>query len=251
MSPSVTALLCMLCATMLGTMVFGFITGLHGMENDRMIDAAPWLSLLVTGIAAVLVLLVLRKSMQLDRLRFGSDRQEWKPLQYGAAALAGASAGHVWSTLISLFGIPRLFPGYEETVGRVFAGQPLPLLLFCTVAAAPVAEELVFRYMTYRRAKLYLGTVPAVLLTGLLFGIYHANVVQLIYVFGFNFLLIFLYEKSGNILAPILAHSAANLWAVVLDRIAENISSTASVPLTAAELLLGAVCIWICMRNRK
>ncbi len=241
--PFVWILLCMLAGTMIGIMGFGLITGLHGLDNDTMLLLFPWLSLVITLISAVLTVLVLRKSMKLDQLRFGADRKDWGILQYAPAALAGAAAAHVWSSLIYASGITELFTGYSESASNAFTGQPMPLLILTTVIAAPIAEELVFREMIYRRAKLYFSIPAAAVLSAVLFGLYHANVVQFVYALGFSVFLIFVYEKSGNILAPILAHGAANLWAVILDQWLPEYSSSPSAVFLAGEAVLAAVLI--------
>ncbi len=250
-SPLVCLLLCMLCSTMAVTMVFGLLTGIHGLNNELLLELFPWLSLVITLAACVLTVAVLRKSLQLDAVRFGYDRREWKPWQYLAGAVSGAAAGHVWSCLIYISGLPGMFSGYEETASKAFAGQPLPLLILTTVIAAPIAEELVFRFMIYRRIRQYYGTAAGVLLSSILFGLYHANAVQCVYSVGFGLLLILLYEKSGSILAPILAHAGANLWAVVLAEVLPEAAKGESILLTAAEAAAAAVLILLLVKQSR
>ncbi|MDO4490813.1 MAG: CPBP family intramembrane metalloprotease [Lachnospiraceae bacterium] len=216
-NPFVGILCCMLVSTMIGTMGFGLLTGLNGLNNEMMLELFPWLSLVITLICCILTVILMRNSLKMDQVRFGFDRHTWTPIQYAAATALGAAAGYVWSTVIQLSGIARVFTGYENTAAKAFQGQPLPLLIITTVIAAPIAEELVFRCMIYRRARHYYGIWPAAVISAVLFGIYHANMIQFIYALGFSAVLIFLYEKSGNILAPILAHAGSNLLAVILD----------------------------------
>lgn len=241
LNPFVGSLLCMLGATMIGTMVFGLMTGIHGLNNEMLLELFPWLSLLITLIANGMILVFMRKSIQFDRIRFGFDRQDWKTAQYGCAAVLGAAAGHLWSTMIFMSGIQKIFTGYEDTISRAFEGQPLALVFLTRVIAAPIAEEMVFRFMIYRRARKYFGIPLAVVVSAVLFGIYHANVIQFVYAVGFTVLLILLYEKSGNILAPILAHAGANLWAIVLDEWLPAFSRDPYIPMFVAEVVITGV----------
>lgn len=80
----------------------------------------------------------------------------------------------------------------------------------------PILEELVFRGITYNRLKLVTSKKTAMIVTGLLFGIFHGNINQFIYVFIFNVLLIYSYEDEKNILAPIIMHISANVGTIIL-----------------------------------
>lgn len=249
LNPFVGSLLCMLGATMIGTMVFGLMTGIHGLNNEMLLELFPWLSLLITLIANGMILVFMRKSIQFDRIRFGFDRQDWKTAQYGCAAVLGAAAGHLWSTMIFISGIQKIFTDYEDTAARAFEGQPLLLVFLTTVIASPIAEEMVFRFMIYRRAKKYYGAIAATGISAVLFGIYHANAVQFVYAIGFSVLLILLYEKSGNILAPIIAHAGANLWAIILDAFLPQYSRSISIPIFAAEVVITGVLVGFLFRK--
>lgn len=251
LSPFGCILLCMLGATMLGTMGYGVISGVHGLNSELILEMAPWLSLVISLLCSILTLVILRKGYQLDQIRLGVDRKDWNPLQYGAAALGAAAAAHVWSSQIYFSGIQKIFTGYEETASRAFEGQPILLVILATVIGAPIAEELVFRSMIYRRAKSYFGWLPAFVISAFLFGIYHANVVQFIYAVGFSIVLVWIYEKSGNLLAPILCHAGANLWAVVLDAFLPEYSSSPSIPMLLAEILIAVAAGTFLMKKVK
>ena len=60
-------------------------------------------------------------------------------------------------------------------VERSTSAQRLPLFRAAMIAA-PIAEELVFRGYLYSAAKRFLGGIPALLLTGSVFAVVHANI---------------------------------------------------------------------------
>ena len=68
--------------------------------------------------------------------------------------------------------------------------------------------------MTYRRARSYAGPLWGALISSLLFGLYHGNMVQFVYSFLMGLLFAAICQNSGGILASAAAHSAANLWAI-------------------------------------
>jgi len=74
----------------------------------------------------------------------------------------------------------------------------------------PIIEELIFRNIVYEKLKKVYQPLMAILFTGVLFGILHTNIIQFIYAFLFNFILIFTYEKYKSIYAPIIVHISAN-----------------------------------------
>lgn len=60
-----------------------------------------------------------------------------------------------------------------------------------------------------------MGAGPAMLLSAVIFGIMHVNLVQFLYAGILGILLAFLLEKIGFLYAPVLGHIAANIAAVV------------------------------------
>jgi membrane protease YdiL (CAAX protease family) len=85
---------------------------------------------------------------------------------------------------------------------------------FFTVACAPVAEEFIFRGMLYPFVKQLGFPKLALFGTSFLFALIHADKAIFIPLFVLALALTWLYEKTGNLLAPIFAHSlfnAANL----------------------------------------
>ena len=82
---------------------------------------------------------------------------------------------------------------------------------------APIAEEIIFRGLTYQRMKRMAGMGWAMILSSALFAVYHGNPIQMMYTFPLALLLCVVYEKCGSIKGPIVLHMAANLVAVAIN----------------------------------
>lgn len=81
----------------------------------------------------------------------------------------------------------------------------------------PFVEELVFRGILYARLERAYGLRKAILLSGLLFGIYHESPVQGIYAFVMGCLFALLYAQTGRFLIPFALHGACNLAVLCLQ----------------------------------
>jgi len=93
----------------------------------------------------------------------------------------------------------------------------LGLMAFAAVIAAPLCEEVVFRGYLYPVLKKFSGIIPAAICSALVFAAAHGNLTALLPLFIFGGVLIFLYEKTGSLWAPIAAHFCFNGSTVVLQ----------------------------------
>ena len=252
--PAAAALLCMLIASFAVITAAGLITGRQGAGSRELMEAVPGLPLWVSAVFYGLILITQRKQYALDALRFDGPERRWRAGKIAAACLLAVAAGHLLSTGIEISGFAELFPGYTEQSALAFEGQNPVLLTAVTVILGPPAEEMIFRGMTYRRARSYLGPVRGALISAALFGLYHGNMVQFLYAFLMGLLFAAFCEKSGNIRTSTAAHAAANLWAVFCTPLMTFLSgaSPAAVPAAAAaEAVTVCVCGWILFRKRR
>ncbi len=95
----------------------------------------------------------------------------------------------------------------------------LGLMAFAAVIAAPVCEEIVFRGYFYPAAKKFAGPWVAAIVSALVFAAAHSSLSALLPLFIFGCVLVFVYEKTGSLWAPIAVHFCFN-GATVLVQIA-------------------------------
>ena len=90
------------------------------------------------------------------------------------------------------------------------------LLGLMAVILAPFVEELMFRGVLFTALKQYLPGWVAIWGSALFFGLVHANMVSFIPLTLLAVLLTRLYERTGNLWAPIFAHAIFNSINLVL-----------------------------------
>jgi uncharacterized protein len=87
---------------------------------------------------------------------------------------------------------------------------------FMAVTVAPVAEEVLFRGLMYPGLKRRLGIGRAALISSVLFALIHVNLMTFVPLLLLAGVLVWLYEHTGNLLAPVVAHAVFNLANLLL-----------------------------------
>lgn len=130
------------------------------------------------------------------------------------AVISGAALGIAVNNIIAMTPLIEKSSGFQNANDAFFAGE-IVFEFLGSCLLIPIAEELLYRGVVYKRLQVMVGVGPAILLSALLFGIMHVNPVQFLYAGILGILLAFLLEKSGFLYVPILGHIAANVAAVV------------------------------------
>jgi membrane protease YdiL (CAAX protease family) len=107
-----------------------------------------------------------------------------------------------------------------QTLQETQTLQQRVFFAFVAILGAPVVEEILFRGILYPALKQRGWPHLALWGTSLLFALTHANTATFLPLTFFAMVLVFLYERTGNLIAPILTHSlfnAANYCALVFQ----------------------------------
>ena len=99
---------------------------------------------------------------------------------------------------------------YNE-VHKMQYGVQFAAGLFLYGFISPLAEEAVFRGILYNRMKRCFNDKIALVVSSLLFGIYHGNLVQAVYGTILGLLIAYFYERYKSFAAPVLFHGVANI----------------------------------------
>ena len=98
--------------------------------------------------------------------------------------------------------------GTNPIVDVISGMSPLLQILVVTICA-PVFEEMFFRKFLIDRIAKY-GEVTAMLISGMMFGLFHGNLVQCIYASILGCFLAFVYIRTGRIIYTIILHCLVN-----------------------------------------
>ena len=93
---------------------------------------------------------------------------------------------------------------------------PLYIQIICTGLIGPILEEIVFRGIVYNKFKEFNPTMRSIILTSVIFGLIHFNLLNSLYAFGVSFMFIYLYEKYKTLKAPIIMHMTLNITTILM-----------------------------------
>lgn len=145
--------------------------------------------------------------------------------------LGGAAAGLALNNLLILSQLEEISQGYQQVNERLFSGGILFELLGACLLT-PFLEELLYRGVVYGRLcdmmildneektasgkkRERISRILAMIISALLFGVIHMNLVQFIYAAVLGIFLAWLMERTGHFYGALLAHMGANFLAVL------------------------------------
>jgi uncharacterized protein len=184
-------------------------------------------------------LLCLWELGQFNRLRINPkhvigrspNQQQWLPVIGLVIVVLIFSMG---AFLLSFYALSFTAPTFVESVLesenlQIGAEESTSLYNILTVlvvvGVAPPAEEFIFRGVLLNRWAAKWGIRPALVLSSLVFGILHANVIGL---FVFGLVMGLLYIRTRTLWVPIACHALNNAIALSLGLVPENASNQAA-----------------------
>lgn len=157
-------------------------------------------------------------------MSFGGDKRaiekhKMKPLHFWAAFPMGYAllmAGNIIGLLVTFaIGILKGAP-VRNTIPEIVGDSNIWITCIYTVLLAPIFEELLFRKMLCDRVVKY-GQGAAIILSGLMFGLFHGNFNQFFYAAFLGGFFAFIYVKTGNIKYTIGLHMLVNSMGSVIS----------------------------------
>lgn len=107
----------------------------------------------------------------------------------------------------------------DAELNSFLTGADKPVwLIVLAIAAAPVFEEFIFRGLVYRGLRRTTGPVLAVVASAALFALVHPPV-AIIPVFGLGIAAAVSFQRTGFLLAPIIAHCVYNTSVIFLNKL--------------------------------
>lgn len=118
------------------------------------------------------------------------------------------------------------------------------LMLFSVLVVAPITEEFIFRGVLLHRWGVKWGIRPAIVMTSVLFGVLHSNLIGL---FVFGVVMSLLYLSTRSLLVPMVAHAMNNAIASAVDFLTAQPAANAIDTLAEfrASWWLGPLCLLV------
>ena len=119
--------------------------------------------------------------------------------------------------LLTVIDLPRFSPAYQDAVKTLYAPPFVQQLLIVGIVC-PVFEELLFRGIAFRLLRKTLSFFWAGMISAIIFGLYHGNLVQFVYAGILGVLLAYFYEKYESIVVPVVSHITMNILVLIITK---------------------------------
>ncbi|MDR0326251.1 MAG: CPBP family intramembrane metalloprotease [Oscillospiraceae bacterium] len=177
--------------------------------------ATPWLiilsailTLLVVGLIFILLGEKRQRAFTLRRFDLDTKCDRLPLLSLITAALGLGLALRAGLSLLPL--PPSWIAEYSDRASSPLTGAGIMAQILCTVVVVPLAEEAVFRGLSFRFLRRGFSLPIAITLQAALFAVFHGSTVQMIYAFPVGIVLGLVYARCGTLAAPIILHMAVN-----------------------------------------
>ena len=170
-------------------------------------------------IAAPLCVLMMKRVPE-ERI----ERTRWNFGQILGGFIVAYTLMYIGSWIGSFIGeiIESFYPDAQAaSVQELVLTGEMWVNIIVMVMIGPVVEELLFRKVLCPRLKAY-GDWVTIIVTGLMFGVFHGNITQGIYAFMFGAFLAYVYLRTGNIFITIGYHITANFMGSVIPLLLMN-----------------------------
>lgn len=146
----------------------------------------------------------------------GEEKPKLTCIQIITVIIAGLVFSIGLNYLYNILGITGASESFQSVREAQF-GVNFIAGIFLYGVLSPVVEELIFRGLLFNRLKRIFPRIAAIILSALLFGVFHGNLVQGTYAFIMGIIIVLLYEKYKSFWTPIIFHVVANVGVYVLQ----------------------------------
>lgn len=183
---------------------------LNQMVMDKIMAQSTWI-VLISGVLSILALWIfckIRKKNMIKETQFVKFAPKYIPC---VAIIGIAYCIGLNFTMSCLPG--GILDAYMEKASNI-TDSSIIVTIISTMIVAPVVEELIFRGMIFSRLKKGMPLAWAVILTSIMFGLCHGQIVWTIYTFVLSVLLCIAVQKTGSSVSALLMHVLFNVFGV-------------------------------------
>lgn len=140
-----------------------------------------------------------------------------KFLKYFALTITFILVGNITGLIITTLIGGATQTTIQNPVENLINSTDMLLNIFLISIIGPIFEEFFFRKLLIDRTIKY-GARVSIILSAVIFGLFHGNLNQLFYATLLGGLLAYVYIKTGNIIYPILLHISTNFMGSVVSQ---------------------------------
>lgn len=231
----------------LATLMAVLILAVYAIELSVFFTAPEWLNawwmrwvvslLPLYGVALPCAYLILRKIPvtphnpdYLDRYRVTHEKPRFGFGHWMLLLVIGLGCmylGNLAGTLLMQLLSELMDYDYANALNTIIEQSPTWMVFVGTCICAPIGEEFIFRKLLLDRTRGY-GEGASILLSGLLFGLFHSNLFQFFYAFLLGMILAYIYTRSGKLRWCIAMHAVINfLGSIAVPGLAALVSADA------------------------
>lgn len=173
----------------------------------------------VIYLMGALLSLIILKKMALNEITYVTNKKinDANRLKIVIFAVAASLVSAIVLNMIFYYaGWTKMSAEYERVSANQY-GISLVAGVIIYGLCSPFIEEVIFRGIIYNRLKRIFPVTMSIVLSALLFGMFHGNIVQGVYGFLMGFLITLFYERYNSFLIPVLMHMVANISIYVLS----------------------------------
>ena len=192
------------------------------MKSGGGMDAYYQNAILFTGLTGLLAMIPCLWFYSRDRAarKIGGLVTSQKPWQLKIPEMLlllgmGAAFSQFANMLVGILQSVLNYQEYQESMDQLMEGKQMWFLILSMGIIAPLAEEIVFRWLIYLRLRDYMRMGASAVISGLIFGIYHGNLVQAVYASLLGIVFAYILDISGCLWSSVLLHMGANIWSLI------------------------------------
>lgn len=145
--------------------------------------------------------------------------------------------------LVSLFGTQYFIGAVDDLlslIGYPLSGSPINptdfgsfvLAVFVLAVVPAICEEIIFRGIIFNGLRKRFKTIHAIVLSALLFALFHASLQQFVYPFILGMVMAWVVARTGSLIASILVHFVNNFIVVLFAYLSNVTGFTMALPKT-------------------
>lgn len=210
------------------------------------------LTVIATAVSAVIAvffywLILGRKKTESDKLYYKEKVLKGRNFLMITIATVGLYFLAILISNVVAAIIPETAKAYNEMMEMALGGN-MVIAALASVLLAPISEECIMRGLVFQNLRRYFTVPAAIIIQAVMFGIFHMNWIQGLYVLPVGIALGFVAAKSKSVLPCIYMHMLHNFMAIVVAILPEVCQS--ALFCIAATAVCG-VAVWLMHKNAE